>query len=76
MHIRYHTSNVSSRVRFAVGREFNRFEVADDWWVKVHRVTLVERVDLASGGDLDFGVGKDEFSKRLFISTWTGEIKV
>lgn len=68
MYIRYHTPNVSSRVWLAICWEFDGFEIADDWWVEVHRVTLVERIDLASGGDLDFGVGKDELSKRLFIS--------
>lgn len=33
--------------------------------VEVFRVSLVERVDLASLGNSDLGVGQDELSERL-----------
>jgi hypothetical protein len=31
----------------------------------VERVSLVERVDLSAGGDLDVGVGEDELAEGL-----------
>lgn len=46
--------DVARRVgRFAALGVLDRLEVVEHWWVEIHRVTLVERVDLSARGDLD-----------------------
>jgi len=65
VNISHHGSDISRRVWLSVGRVFNALEVRDDGWVKVHRVSLVERVDLSSGWNFDVRVGKDKLSERL-----------
>lgn len=42
---------------------FNRLEVCVDGWIKVHRVSLVERVDFAAWWNLNVWMGKDEFAQ-------------
>lgn len=65
MHIRDHTTDVTRRVRALAGRggKLDRVQVVRHGRVEVHRVALVEGVDLAAGGDLDVGVGEDEFAE-------------
>jgi hypothetical protein len=63
--IGHHRTDVPRRIRLAVGRVLDRLEVLDRGGVEVERVALVERVDLASGRDLDVGVGEDELAQRL-----------
>jgi len=64
MDVRNHRPDVSSTVwRFSVRRIFDGVEVIDDWWVEVHRVALVERVDFASCGYLDIRMREDELSE-------------
>lgn len=65
MHIRHHTPDIPRRVRALTGcgRVLDGVEVVDDGRVEVHRVAFVEGVDFATGGDLDVGVGEDEFAE-------------
>ncbi len=42
---------------------FDRFEVCVDRWIKIHRVALVEGVDLATWGDLDVRMRKDKLAQ-------------
>lgn len=52
-------------VRLAVRRVLDRLEVLDDRLVEEETVTLVERVDLATGRDLDVRVRQDELADAL-----------
>lgn len=65
MHIRHHTPDIPCRVRALArrGRELDRVQVVRHGRVEVHRVALVEGVDLAAGGDLDVWMGEDEFAE-------------
>lgn len=72
MHIRHHTSDIPSRVGFAVLGVFDGFEVANDRRVEEEGVAFVEGINLASRRDLDLGVGKDELSERLGVSSNPG----
>lgn len=65
MHVRHHTPDIPRRVRALArrGRELDRVQVVRHGRVEVHRVALVEGVDLAAGGDLDVWMGEDEFAE-------------
>jgi len=41
-------------------RELDTIEVLDDGFVEIHRIPFIEGVDLASLGDLEVWVSKDE----------------
>jgi hypothetical protein len=68
VHVGDHGSNVTGRVGLAVGGELDGLEVLEGGGVEVERVTLVERVDLATVGDADVRVGEDELSEGLVES--------
>lgn len=57
VNISYHRSDIPGRIRFVVGRVFDRVEVFVGGLVEMLRVSFVERVDFTSVGDLDLRVG-------------------
>jgi hypothetical protein len=62
MNICNHRTDISSRIRFIVGWEFDRVQVLVGGWVEMLGISFVEGIDFTPGGDLDFRMGKDEFS--------------
>lgn len=69
MDIGDHGADVPRRIgRFftvLLTRVLDAVQVVEDRFVEVHRVALVERVDLPSGGDLDVRVSEDEFAQAV-----------
>jgi len=57
-----HGTDISSRIRFIVGWEFDRVQVLVGGWVEMLGISFVEGIDFTPGGNLDLWMGKDEFS--------------
>jgi hypothetical protein len=62
MNICNHGTDISSGIRFIVGWEFDWIQILVGGWVEMLGISFVEGIDFTPGGDLDFGMGKDEFS--------------
>ena len=62
MDIRHHGPDIPRRVGFSIFGIFDRVEVRQSGRVEMHAITFVERVDLAAGGDGNFGMGQNELA--------------
>jgi len=62
MNICNHGTDISGRIRFIVGWEFDGVQVLVGWGVEMLGISFVEGIDFTPGGNLDFRMGKDEFS--------------
>lgn len=68
VNVRHHGPDVPRAVRLAGARELDGLEVLGHRRVEVHRVALVERVDLAAGGDRDLWNSVRRYARERSVS--------